>query len=73
LISRAGKDIPHGKKVPDSKRVLDTEDLSAMFGIDIADEPTATEKVKPPAQKVATRKPTGKKPIPRKPTVHQRS
>ena len=71
LIARAGEDIPHRKKVPGSKRVLDTEDLSGMFGIDIAEELNATKKVKPPAQIVAARKPTGKKPKPRKPTIHK--
>jgi hypothetical protein len=60
-----------GKKIPGSKKVLDIEDLSGMFGIDIAEEPAAAEKVKPPAQSVAARKPTRKKPKPRKPAIHK--
>jgi len=68
LIARASKDIvPRGKKVPASKRVLDTEDLSEMFGIDIAEEPAVTEKIKQPAPIVAARKQGGKKPKSRKP------
>ena len=71
LIASAGKDIPRGKNVPRSKRVLDTDDLSGMFGIDIAEDPAAPETVKPPAQIVAARKTTGKKPNLRKPVIHK--
>jgi len=66
LIAHAGKDIAQGKKVPGSKRVLDSEDLSGIFGIDIAEGPTVKKKLKPTSQIVATRKPTGKKQQPRK-------
>ena len=71
LIARAGKDITRGKNVPRSKRVLDTEDLSGMFGIDIAEEPAAAATAKPGRPIVAARKSTRKEPKPLKPTIHK--
>jgi len=71
LIARAGETIPRGKKGSKSKRVLDTEDLSGMFGIDIAEEPAATEKVKPPAKITAARRTAGTKPKSRKPAIQR--
>jgi uncharacterized Zn finger protein len=43
LIAHAGTDVPRTKRAPASGRVLVAEDLSGMFGIDIAE---ATEKKK---------------------------
>ena len=43
LIARAGSDVPRGKKTP-AARVLESEDLSGMFGIDIADAPGPAKK-----------------------------
>jgi uncharacterized Zn finger protein len=69
LIASAGKNISSEKKFRGSKRVLDTEDLSGMFGIDIAETPAVTEKVKRPGGTVSARKPTGEEPVPRKSTM----
>jgi uncharacterized Zn finger protein len=38
LIAGAGKALPQAKKAPASKKVLGDEDLSALFGLDIAED-----------------------------------
>jgi uncharacterized Zn finger protein len=43
LIAQAGSDVPRGKKTPTAK-VLVGEDLSGMFGIEIADAPESPKK-----------------------------
>ena len=52
LIARAGKDIPRGK-TPAGKKVLAGEDLSGIFGIDIAEDAVEESAVKPRPRKAA--------------------
>jgi len=47
LIARAGRDVPLSKRAPVKSRLLDADDLSAMFGLEIA-----TPAVKPGRVKV---------------------
>ena len=44
LIAGAGKSLPLAKKTPAASRVLDGEDLAAMFGLDMAEEPKPSKK-----------------------------
>jgi uncharacterized Zn finger protein len=59
LIAGAGKGLPQAKKAPDSTKVLGGEDLSALFGLDMAqgtgaEMPGAAKK--PKRAKAVTRK-----------------
>jgi uncharacterized Zn finger protein len=58
LIAHAGTDVPRAKSAPAAGRILQADDLSSMFGIDIADA-TAEVVVKAPR---AVKKKTKPKP-----------
>jgi uncharacterized Zn finger protein len=69
LIAGAGKELPLAKTGPARSKMLDSDDLSAMFGLDIAvdaqdaDYLVAPIGVKPMASRAAVRKAKpGKKP-----------
>jgi len=53
LIAKAGKGLSTAKKKPKSARLLETADLTDMFGIDLAEEPAprAAERNKPVKQR----------------------
>jgi uncharacterized Zn finger protein len=56
LITKAGRSVQIGSAAPTTARVMVDDDLGALFGIDVGDEPPAT-KSKPSAQKKSVRKP----------------
>ncbi len=43
LISGAGAALPLAKNVPPSSRILEADDLGAIFGLDLSAEPPAPE------------------------------
>ena len=62
LIARAGTEAALAKGSPASKKMLQAEDLSSMFGIDIADEPhTARPRKRSTVKKKTKSKPRGRK------------
>ena len=62
LIARAGQSLPVAKKAPAAKKVLGGEDLSALFGLDMAPDasPTKPKRQKAQASKMAPAMPDGK-------------
>jgi len=82
LIASAGKSLPHASKSPSAAKVLVEEDLSKLFGLDIADAEPATSAKLPVAKKaVATKarpvalkaKPQAKPAVPAKPVAKKKA
>ena len=48
LIAKAGAKLPMADSVPKTKRVMEGDDISALFGIEIEEEEVVGEKAKPP-------------------------
>jgi uncharacterized Zn finger protein len=46
LIARASAGLPHGRKRPLAKSMLDADDLGAMFGIEIAEMPKPASSIR---------------------------
>jgi uncharacterized Zn finger protein len=62
LIAGAGQALPLAKKAPAAKKVLGGEDLSALFGLDMAPDasPAKPKRQMAPASKIAPAVPNGK-------------
>jgi uncharacterized Zn finger protein len=56
LLARAGKDLPLGKQSPASKKILVSQGLSEIFGLDIADTPASFPAPQPGTKKIPRRR-----------------
>lgn len=61
LIARAGKEVSFGKSVPSSKKVLATDDLSGIFGIEIAEKSPVDAPAASVAKAVRKKRPLAEK------------
>ncbi len=61
LIAKAGKELPLARKAPGAEKTLGTEDLSAIFGLEIAQTADSASPLPAPAAKAERAKKSAKK------------
>ena len=57
LVAQIGNALPLAKQAPAAGKVLQTDDMSALFGLEMAEEETAVVVPVPAARKVVPKKP----------------